>query len=58
MDWVGLSLLLVFVLWLLKSWWQERHQDLPQDVRFDRSDIDFSIYLYSSKRGDWPRLDR
>ncbi|QLI80938.1 hypothetical protein HZU75_05035 [Chitinibacter fontanus] len=58
MDWVGLGLLVVFVVLVLKSWWQERRSDLPQDARFDRSGVDFSIYLYSSKRGQLPRLDR
>ncbi|WP_157314234.1 hypothetical protein [Chitinibacter sp. GC72] len=56
MDALGWIIVLGFVVYLLASWWVYQRQDSKAAPRVDES-LDFSIYLYSSRRGQAPRQD-
>lgn len=53
LAWVGIA-----VLYLVWCWWRDRQQGQVDQSRVEQETIDFSIYLYTSKRGRGPRWDR
>jgi hypothetical protein len=56
MSWLaGLGLIAVYLCW---CWWQDRRSGQVNEAQAEQETIDFSIYLYTSKRGQIPRLDR
>ncbi|QLG89750.1 hypothetical protein HQ393_16695 [Chitinibacter bivalviorum] len=57
-EWIELSLLAVVVAYLLGRWLAYQRDTTGQFLRNERSDVvDFSIYLYSSKRQQCAHLD-
>ncbi|WP_348944030.1 hypothetical protein ABHF33_11085 [Chitinibacter sp. FCG-7] len=56
MDALGWIIVLGFVVYLLASWLAYQRQDSKAAPQADES-LDFSIYLYSSRRGQTPRQD-
>jgi hypothetical protein len=58
MDWISWVLLLVLGGAVFCSWLADRRGGQVLDERSRGETIDFSIYLYSSKRGQTPRADQ